>query len=108
MGRKGGGMRRIYRCAREGKARNPMPHSPLYVRAPREVAGLFAGFPRGEGEEVAVENTNKLIRQYISKGTNIALVTDNKVRAVAKKINQRPREKLNFQTPAEVFFKLIT
>ena len=56
----------------------------------------------------AVENTNKLIRQYISKGTNIALVTDNKIRAVAKKINQRPREKLNFQTPAEVFFNIIT
>lgn len=52
-----------------------------------------------------VENTNKLIRQYIPKGTDISTVTDKRIEAIQKKINSRPREKLNFYTPNEVFFK---
>ena len=52
-----------------------------------------------------IENTNKLIRQYIPKGTDISTVTDKKIAAIQAKINRRPREKLNFRTPNEVFFK---
>ena len=48
----------------------------------------------------AVENTNKLIRQYIPKGTNINTITDTLITKIQKKINRRPREKLNFSTPA--------
>ena len=53
----------------------------------------------------AVENTNKLIRQYIPKGTNINTITDTLITKIQKKINRRPREKLNFSTPAKEFFK---
>ena len=56
----------------------------------------------------AVENENKLVRQYIPKGTNISSVSDAKTRMVRTKINARPRQKLNFSTPAEVFFKNIS
>lgn len=56
----------------------------------------------------AVDNGNKLIMQYISKGTDISSVTDTKIRMVRAKINTRPREKLNFYTPTEVFFKNIS
>ena len=52
-----------------------------------------------------VENTNKLIRQYIPKGTNISTVTDKRINTIQNKINSRPREKLNFNTPNEEFFK---
>ena len=52
-----------------------------------------------------IENTNKLIRQYIPKGTDISNVTDRRIAAIQAKINRRPREKLNFLTPNEVFFK---
>ena len=55
----------------------------------------------------AVENENKLVRQYIPKGTDISSVTDAKIRIVRNKINARPRLKLNFYTPTEVFFKKI-
>lgn len=54
----------------------------------------------------AVENTNKLIRQYIPKGTDISSITDGFIMKVQKKINTRPREKLKFSTPKEEFFKL--
>ena len=50
-----------------------------------------------------MENTNKLIRQYIPKGTNISMITDNYIRKVQKKINRRPREKLIFSTPIKNF-----
>ena len=52
-----------------------------------------------------VENTNKLIRQYIPKGTDISTVTDKRIATIQAKINARPREKLNFNTPNEEFFK---
>lgn len=54
----------------------------------------------------AIENTNKLVRQYIPKGMNIASVTDAFIMKIQKKINVRPREKLNFSTPKIEFFKL--
>lgn len=54
----------------------------------------------------AVENTNKLVRQYIPKGTDISTVTDAFIMKIQKKINARPREKLNFSTPKDEFFKL--
>lgn len=52
-----------------------------------------------------VENTNKLVRQYIPKGTDISSVTDKRVAKVRSKINSRPREKLNFSTPVKEFYK---
>lgn len=56
----------------------------------------------------AIENGNKLVRQYIPKGTDISTITDGKIARIRKKINARPREKLNFMTPAECFFKNIS
>lgn len=52
-----------------------------------------------------VEYTNKLIRQYIPKGTDFALVTPNFIKKVQNKLNRRPREKLNFSTPTVEFFR---
>ncbi len=53
----------------------------------------------------AIENTNKLIRQYIPKGTDISTITDRKIKRIQAKINRRPREKLNFSTPKREFYK---
>ncbi len=53
----------------------------------------------------AIENTNKLIRQYITKGTDISTVTDKRIKMTQAKINRRPREKLNFSTPKQEFYK---
>lgn len=53
----------------------------------------------------AVENTNKLIRQYIPKGMDISTVSDKRIASIQAKINRRPRAKLNFNTPKDEFFK---
>ena len=55
----------------------------------------------------AVENQNKLVRQYIPKGTDISTVSDARIKKIRMKINARPREKLNFNSPTEVFFNYI-
>ena len=55
----------------------------------------------------AVENVNKLIRQYIPKKSNFDDFSDNYIKNVGKKLNLRPRKKLNFSTPKEEFFKQI-
>ena len=56
----------------------------------------------------AIENANKLIRQYIPKGTDFSSLTDAFILKIQHKINRRPRKKLNFRSPCEVFFEQIT
>ncbi len=56
----------------------------------------------------AIENANKLIRQYFPKGTDFRHVTDEQVQAVISKINRRPREKLQFSTHVKEFFRYIS
>ena len=55
----------------------------------------------------SVENTNKLVRQYIPKGTDISTITDAFVMKIQKKINARPREKLKFSTPKDELFNIV-
>ena len=52
-----------------------------------------------------IENTNKLVRQYIPKRTDISKITNKKIMEIQKKINRRPREKLKFNSPIAEFFK---
>jgi IS30 family transposase len=55
-------------------------------------------------EKGLIENTNKLIRQYISKKTNFNNLNEQQIKYIQYKINNRPREKLNFYSPKEIYF----
>lgn len=50
----------------------------------------------------AIENANRLIRQYIPKGTDFSTLTDAFIRKIQYKINRRPHKKLNFESPKSV------
>lgn len=48
------------------------------------------------------ENTNRLLRQYFPKGQPIDGYSQVKLNAVARELNEQPRQTLNFKTPAEI------
>lgn len=53
------------------------------------------------------EHTNGLVRQYFPKGTNFATLTQEEVKIVQQKLNNRPRKILNFKTPLEAISRLV-
>ena len=52
------------------------------------------------------EHTNGLVRQYFPKGTDFTTLTKERVAEVERKLNNRPRKILNFETPREALFRL--
>ena len=52
------------------------------------------------------ENTNGLIRRYFPKKTDFRTVTDAEIQRVEYLLNSRPRKRLGFKTPYEVFYQL--
>lgn len=60
----------------------------------------YCSFERGTNE-----NTNGLIRWYLPKGTDFAMVPDQKIMYIEEALNDRPRKRLNYKTPTEVFNK---
>ena len=68
---------------------------------------VFFAHPGSPWERGTNENTNGLIRQYFPKGTDFSQVSEDEIKKVQRKLNDRPRRALNFYKPDEVFHKLV-
>ena len=75
-----------------------------YITRKLGVKVYFAD-PHAPWQKGGIENTNGLIRQYIPNGTEFKNVSQQKIKMIQRKINARPREKLNILTPDEVVYK---
>ncbi len=68
-------------------------------------APVYFCHPYHSWEKGGVENINKLIRQYIPKGSDISKYTDEYIRKIEAKLNGRPRKNLGYKTPLEIMLK---
>ena len=59
--------------------------------------------PHHSWERGSNENANGLIRQYLPKRRSMADLTQRECQRIADKLNRRPRKRLGFRTPEEVY-----
>lgn len=66
-------------------------------------ADVYFANPYHSWERGTNENTNGLLRQFFPKKSSFAKVTQEEVSRTAKSLNRRPRKRLMFSTPYEIF-----
>jgi IS30 family transposase len=79
----------------------------IYKQIERQLGTrFFFATPHHAWERGTNENTNGLLRQYLPKSTCLKALTQTQCETIAEKLNNRPRRRLGFRTPNEVYYCL--
>ncbi len=70
-------------------------------------ATVYFTDPYSAWQKGSIENANKLIRQYIPKGASFKDYPPDRLKRIQHRLNERPREKLDFSTPKVEFYKQL-
>lgn len=68
-------------------------------------ADFYFAHPYASWERGTNENTNGLIRQYFPKNRDFTTITQQEIKLVMERLNNRPRKRLGYRSPNQVFFK---
>jgi transposase, IS30 family len=68
---------------------------------------VYFADPHAPWQRGSNENINGLLREYLPKGTDLRTCSPADLQAIADQLNDRPRKRLGFRTPAEEFAKLL-
>ncbi len=68
-------------------------------------AAFYFAHPYASWERGTNENTNGLIRQYFPKSRDFTTITQQEIDTAMERLNNRPRKRLGYKTPSQVFFK---
>lgn len=69
---------------------------------------VYFADPYCSGQKGAVENANKIFREFFPKGTDFRSVTQEELNKAQYLINERPRKKLGYSSPKVEFFKRVS
>ena len=86
---------------------NPCGHSQAKIDEALGSTGYFAR-PFASWERGSNENFNGLLRQYVPKTRSMNDITDEEIKMIENRLNNRPRKRLGFKTPAEVFHQSLS
>ncbi len=86
----------------DGKEFAGHAHNDQQLQSTAYYARPFVTWERGSNE-----NLNGLLRQYVPKKRGMSMVSDEEIRMIQSRLNNRPRKILGLKTPSELFYQSL-
>lgn len=83
----------------------------MYVpktRTERTCVQIYFADPHGPWQRDSNENTNDLLRQYMPKGSDLSIYSQNELDTIALSLNTRRHARFNYESPLVVYTQHIT